>query len=343
MIKPPYPYFGGKLSVSPEVQKRLGKYSNFVDPFFGGGSSLWFNQNFDWDVGKWTQGKEISETVNDMHGFIPNFWRSVQSKPEQVAKYADWPVMECDLHARHLYMVNESEKLSAKLESNPDYYDVKIAGWWLWGMAAWIGCGFVSGSGPWMDIDDELCKLPHLGDRGRGINRKRPHLGNRGRGINRQLPHLGNRGRGQCDEWRSHLVDYMSALQNRLRRVRVCCGDWKRVLGPSPTTKLGVTAVFLDPPYISAERENVYTIDSKTIGHEVWEWCRDNGNNPKLKIALCGYEEDYYPIDGWNTWKWSARGGFSNQATVENDNRHKEIIMFSPHCEEVSEYEQIGF
>jgi site-specific DNA-adenine methylase len=41
----------------------------------------------------------------------------------------------------------------------------------------------------------------------------------------------------------------------RLRRVRVCCGDWTRVLGRSATECIGVTGVFLDPPYAPRRTE----------------------------------------------------------------------------------------
>ena len=45
------------------------------------------------------------------------------------------------------------------------------------------------------------------------------------------------------------IVAYMRELAERLRKVRVCCGDWSRVCGPSVTIKHGITGVFLDPPY----------------------------------------------------------------------------------------------
>lgn len=78
-----------------------------------------------------------------------------------------------------------------------------------------------------------------------------PHLGNAGQGINRELPHLGNAGRG--DE---RLVSYMQSLAERLRRVRITCGSWERVLKPSVTRSSaggdGATAILLDPPYATS-------------------------------------------------------------------------------------------
>ena len=61
------------------------------------------------------------------------------------------------------------------LEGDPEAYDAKAAGWWLYVVACGIGDPF--GAGPWRVIDGHLRKLPHLGDAGRGVNRELPHLG----------------------------------------------------------------------------------------------------------------------------------------------------------------------
>ena len=59
--------------------------------------------------------------------------------------------------------------------------------------------------------------------------------------LSQARPHLGDAGRG--------ILEGFEALHDRTRRVRVACGDWTRVLGPSVTWRHGTTAVFLDPPY----------------------------------------------------------------------------------------------
>lgn len=103
MIDPrPYPYFGGKRAIMGAVWKRfdLATLNNFVDPFFGGGSGLLFNPSFDWDCGQWV-GRKTYETVNDIDGHIANFWRAIKHAPAEVAEWADWPINENDLHARH--------------------------------------------------------------------------------------------------------------------------------------------------------------------------------------------------------------------------------------------------
>ena len=59
-----------------------------------------------------------------------------------------------------------------------------------------------------------------------------------------KIPHAGDAGRGAAG-----VVEWMLALSDRLRRVRVACGDWSRVCTPSVTHCHGLTGVVLDPPY----------------------------------------------------------------------------------------------
>ena len=273
----------------------------------------------------------MTETVNDLDGMISNFWRSVQADPETTAKWAAWPVNENDLTARHHWLKSRRESLRARLEGDPDWCDPKIAGWWCWGVCAWIGSGFCSADGPWVVAGGEL--VDSREPKEDGVKRQRPHLGNRGQGINRQLPHLG-RGRGVNRQGES-ILEMFTALQERLRSVRVCCGDWSRVCGPSPTFKLGLTAVYLDPPY-SAEAErtaNLYAEDCLRVAHDVREWAIANGDNPLLRIALCGYSGEHVMPDGWTAWGWKTRGGYGSRGDGRGRvNAGREVVLFSPHC-----------
>lgn len=313
-LKAPFPYFGGKSAVAKLVWDRLGDTPNYVEPFAGSLAVLLDRpKNHRW----W----ERTETVNDLDGMIANFWRAVQTAPDEVARWADWPINENDLHARHAWLVGQRPSLQARLEGDPTYYDTQIAGWWLWGICSWIGSGWCSCAGPWQVIDRELRKLPHLGNAGRGINRK--------------LPHLGDAGRGLCAEWSEHLQETMQALAGRLRRVRVCCGDWSRVLGPSPTTKLGITGVFLDPPYNHNEREgNLYAVEMP-CADAVREWAIEHGRDKLMRIALAGYDTEHAMPADWVAVPWKARGGFGSQGDAEGRGRvnaSREVIWFSPHC-----------
>lgn len=214
------------------------------------------------------------------------------------------------------YDVGEREHLQAQLDGDPDWHDAKIAGWWVWGICCWIGSGWCSGNGPWWP--DEHGRLVN-GSAGQGINRKLPHLGNAGRGINRQLP---------IEAW-------LCALSDRFRNVRVCSGDWSRVCGPSVTHKHGLTGCFLDPPYAdTADRaDGLYRQDSLSVAHAVREWAIANGNNPQMRIALCGYEGEHQMPADWDCVPWKAKGGYGGQSKDgANENAARERIWFSPHC-----------
>jgi hypothetical protein len=170
-IDAPFPWFGGKRRVASIVWDALGDCPGYIEPFAG---SLAVLLNRPTEPGV--------ETVNDKDGYVANFWRAVKADPEAVADHADWPVNETDLFARHLWLVNSGRERLAALEADPDYFDSKVAGWWVWGLCAWIGSGWCSGTGPW--------QLPHLGDPGRGVNRKLPHLGDPGRGYQKATEQL---------------------------------------------------------------------------------------------------------------------------------------------------------
>ena len=290
-IKIPFSYFGGKSKVAPIIWKGLGEVSHYIEPFMGSLAVL-------------LASPKISkiETVNDKNYLVSNFWRAVSNDSNEVAKFADYPVTENDLHARHQWILSKlTDDFRYKMETDPDYYNSKIAGWWVWGMGASIGDNWLNTKG--------LKSTPLLSSAGGGIH-----------GL------------------KYSIYDQFQILQKRLRRVRVCCGDWTRILTPSITfnnkglTSKEITGIFLDPPYALNNRDKVYQEDSD-IFTDVCSWAVDNGNNPKLRIALCGYEGDYNMPDSWKTYSWKANGGMANLGNDRGkQNSKKEVIWFSPHC-----------
>jgi hypothetical protein len=326
-MQAPFPWFGGKRKVAAEVWARFGAVENYVEPFFGSGAVL---------LGR--PRPSGNETINDLDGYVANFWRAVQTEPDTVAHWADSPVNENDLHARHVWLVQQRETLRAQLEGDPDWCDPKIAGWWVWGVACWIGSGFCSGNGPWWVVhlgnngQGVHRQLVHLGDNGRGVHRQLVHLGDNGQGVHRKRVHLGDNGQGV--HRKRGLTEWFDALSARLRHVRVCSGDWSRVCGPSVTFKHGLTGVFLDPPYAdTAERaSNLYRVDSEDVAHAVRVWAIANGDNPLLRIALCGYEGEHDMPASWAVHQWSAGAGFGGQADERTGNGTRERIWFSPQC-----------
>jgi len=324
ILKAPFPYFGGKRKVAAEIWRRFGTVANYVEPFFGSGAVLLARPD-----------EPTTETVNDADGLLANFWRALAANPDEVAHWADWPVSENDLHARHAWLVGKKDSLQARLEGEPDYFDAKIAGWWVWGMSCWIGSEFCSGKGPWqVQVVDGVRQLVHVGDNGQGVNRKLVHVGDNGRGVNRKRERLSGYGETGVNA-REDLTAYFQKLAARLRRVRVCCGDWSRVVGPSVTIKHGITAVFLDPPYAdTANRDsNLYRVDSESVAHGVREWAIEQGTNPLMRIALAGYEGEHQMPADWDCWAWNAGAGYSGQKDVQTGNGKRERIWFSPHCE----------
>lgn len=309
-VKAPMPWFGGKSSAASLVWERFGNPDNYVEPFCGSAAVLLARPG----------GAGRVETINDADGFVANFWRAMTVAPEEVAKWADWPVNEADLHARHYWLVTRRESLTDRLMGDPDFCDAKIAGWWVWGACAWIGTGWCSGEGPWQSVDGVFVNVKD-GDPGQGVNRKLPHLGDPGRGVNRKLDApTSNRA------W-AHL----EAVAERMRGVRVACGDWRRVLGPTVTYRHGTTAVFLDPPYNDGAME--YAIGGRGLSSEVMAWAVEEGANPMMRIAVCGYEGEHETPEGWDCVEWKARGGYANQSEDDDaNNRHRERIWFSPHC-----------
>ena len=317
-LKAPFPWFGGKSKVAGLVWDRFGNVPNYIEPFFGSGAVL---------LGR--PHEPGTETINDADCFVANFWRALRHDPEEVAYHADNPVNEADQHARHLWLCSQPE-FRERMKTEPEFYDSKIAGWWVWGQCIWIGAGWCAK------------QLPHLGDAGTGLNRQRPHLGNAGTGVHRKLPHLGDAGTGVHNSSDPisgtrgrQIVEYMRELAGRLRLARVCCGDWSRICGPSVTDKHGLTGVFLDPPYASeADRQaDIYSTDSVDVAHAVREWAIEQGRNPLMRISLCGYEGEHVMPVEWEAVAWKARGGYGSQGSGRGrSNAGRERIWFSPAC-----------
>lgn len=192
---------------------------------------------------------------------------------------------------------------------------------------------------------------PQLDDSGgRGVlaDTNRPQLADayaRGRGVH------GHDEAGTCEQRRRWLLNWFGQLRDRMRTVRVCCGHWRRVCDShSVTTRLGLTAIFLDPPYPthrgdgSASRDgSLYATDGDrdeldTIRDDVLQYCRERGQDPLMRICVAGYDTDGYAVletEGWVVVPWKASGGYGNRGKksgTKNENAERERLWFSPHC-----------
>jgi hypothetical protein len=155
--------------------------------------------------------------------------------------------------------------------------------------------------------------------------------------VNRKLPYLSHGSRGDASAALAPdaaLLDYLRALADRLRRVRVCCGDWSRVVTPAVTVENGLTAVLLDPPYSGDERKgDLYAVDSATVSADVRRWAIEHGDDPRYRIALCEYDTGEPMPDGWSRLRWKAAGGYGSQGEGRGRaNAAREVVHFSPHC-----------
>ena len=314
-LKAPFPWFGGKSRVAPIVWQRFGNVKNYVEPFFGSGAVL---------LGKPDHIKCI-ETINDKDAYVANFWRAIKHDPDGVAKWADNPVNENDLHARHIWLVQRKETLRSQVEGDPDYFDSRVAGYWVYGVCCWFGRDFCSGKGPW-----RLDKYNRLNKNEKGDIKNIDNL----KGIMRQRIHCvaGDHGKGIMRS-NINLNSWFCILSERLTKVRVCSGDWSRVMGLTSKCEKTLSGIFLDPPYTTkANRDdNLYLEEDKYIGNDVFDWSINNGDDPCLRIALCGYEDEYNFPDTWQMIEWKAVGGLGN-ANPNNNNSTRERIWFSPHC-----------
>ena len=289
-ILPPFSFFGGKRRVADIVWERFGNITNYVEPFCGALSVLLANPN-----------PSKIETINDIDCHLINWWRAVSNDPDGVAKFADFPVSEAEMHARHKWILSETtDDFRKKIEADPDFYDVKMGGFYVYGKSASIGSNWLQNKG--------LKALPLLSSSGSGIF-----------GLNYSIK------------------ENFEILHNRLKRVRMACGDWKRLVTPSLTYgnpglgKNDITGMFLDPPYSLSHRDKVYKNETDVF-QEVCEWACLNGDNPRMRIAVCGYDDDFQFPETWEKYSWKGAGLSALGDSRGRDNEKKETIWFSPYC-----------
>lgn len=391
-LRAPFPYFGGKSTVADVVWARFGDVKNYVEPFAGSLAVLLARpeEHFQGDSAR-------IETVNDINGWVTNFWRGCQRQPGVTAYWADQPTSELDLHARGDAMFYRGmtcadgkfrtpEQFIEALRADEEWFCPKVAGWWVWGQSNWIGdnwgrkkCRAIS----CLNSKGVNRQRPHLHDAGKGVTRQLPNVGNTGKSIakqqvyrsrpqltkgqgivqrvDRQLPIMGYAGHGvsknlpefqdenmnECDRHLAALTEWFSELADRLRHVRICCGDWTRVVKDSVILHPGTpTAIFLDPPY--SQKSGLDTVYGENhdpeISAAVRAWALANGDRPELRICLAGYEGEHTMPAAWECVEWKAGGGYGNQGDNSRgqENCKRERLWFSPHALKV-EKEKVLF
>ena len=227
---------------------------------------------------------------------------------EALAREADYPTIHQDLTARQKWLMEWSRENRERLSEDPDYHDVRAAGWWAWGASNWLGPG-------WCITGEE----------------QRPRVGNEGRsqGIEAQRAELrGEIGTGE------RLLPWFQALARRLSRVVVLNGDWKAAVTPNllqeNRNSSRVVSIFLDPPRRTEGRKNdLHESDpedaSGETARETWEWAKFTGE--RYRIGYACREGDVEPPRGWRAMTMEFG---EIQRKEQKDTR--DMALFSPAC-----------
>ena len=121
-IVSPVVRYGGKARAAPLVWEAIGDPHCFIDPFAG-------------SLAVPLRAPHVLKKVvlNDLDDLLVNFWRALQQDPEGVAYWADYPTSHTDLIARREWLRQQWPEVRRTMKVDPEWYDVKVAGWWAWG------------------------------------------------------------------------------------------------------------------------------------------------------------------------------------------------------------------
>lgn len=121
-MKSPFPYFGAKGDMAPEIWHRFGDPAYYFEPFAGSLGAL---------LGRPKVGKY--EFVGDTDCHITNLYRAVQyADHRELARLAKWPVSQLDLQARTKWLKEQRQRLHLNLIHDPKWYDIECAAWYAW-------------------------------------------------------------------------------------------------------------------------------------------------------------------------------------------------------------------
>lgn len=132
---------------------------------------------------------------------------------------------------------------------------------------------------------------------------------------------------------RTFTREQLNEVVDRIQGIEVLCGDWKRCLTKATMFNYGKsTGVFLDPPYGVGVGVS-YEDQTGTVAHEVWNWAVANGNDPRLRIVVAGYEDGRVLPEGWTAIERVEDGGYGKrQSKGKNQNHKLERLWLSPYC-----------
>lgn len=131
ILKPPFPYFGGKRWLAPQVWRWLGAdVKRYIEPFAGGLGVLLARPG-----GPRPRWQEV---INDEYAHIANVWRAVKYHGDEVWANCQDPLHEADLHGRTQRLIAVESSFREAMFTDPEWCDPQMAGWWLWAQSAHI-------------------------------------------------------------------------------------------------------------------------------------------------------------------------------------------------------------
>ena len=277
-LLPPFQWYGGKRNRAHEINARIGDVDTYSEPFAGSLACLLQRRPAKFEI------------VCDLDGALCNFWRSVKKDPAAVAEHAFWPPIHQDLVARHRYLVAWAGEHSARLMADPEYCDLRAAGWWLWGVRRFIGslwCG------------------------NKKVPLSRPHIGYQ---VSRAVP----------------TGELLASIAERLEQVFVLNQSWQAAVTPAGLASgrgAKTFGILLDPPYLTGQRGDLYSSDMRenadTAAEESYRWAVEHGD--EYRIAYCCHDGDFALPDEWTM----TRGGFQGVRRADRK-RHDIIMYSPP-------------
>jgi DNA adenine methylase len=270
-LSPLTSYPGSKAKVSDLVWSRFGRVNRYVEPFLGSGA-IWLGR-----PGEGLNG--YGEIVNDRSGMIVNMWRALAGDPDTVADLVDWVGSTTELESRQKALLRELPALTLRLEADPRFYDVELAGWTIYGMS-WVTHARAF-------MNDANCRV----------------------GRPSAVP------AGAHAVTRPPIREWFEVIRQRIRKSVILCDDWEKCVTSAILhgNKTDYCAVFLDPPYGDDRKSDLYQVDSQTVYQDVLAWALEKTND-RTRICVAGYEGEHDILEqhGWSVVAWSsAHGGES--------------------------------
>lgn len=267
-LRAPFPYMGGKFKVAKKVWEIFGNVRYYIEPFCGSAAVLLARPKSHIE-----STTRLNETLNDKDGFIINVWRSIRNNPNQVIGYLDVPYSHDECVARHTYIMKND--INIKVREDCDFYDTKIAAYWLYGRGMW-------------GADRGWCTLLSNGK----VSEKNPTFQNEGIVKFTQ------------DEVR----EVIELLCERLRNVNIYNVPWYNSI-LNKYIESDSCGIFLDPPYDHERRDkNIYRIE-ENVSKNVNKWCAYYKDR---RIILCGVKGEHDNL-GWQQIEWSNHIGVTTE------------------------------